>query len=51
MMESIWTDAYAEIAQVSAYADDLALRHPKLSIRPYIVYTLSGAGFRFSSLD
>ena len=47
-----WTGARPDdIAQVTGYASDLKQRYPKLKVRRHIVYTMSGAGFRFFSLD
>ena len=47
-----WTEARPEdIAQVTGYADDVKRRHPQLTVRRHVVYTVSCEGHSFFPLD
>jgi hypothetical protein len=46
-----WTAPRAEdVAQVSAYADDLKHQFPELTIQCHVLYTISATGYRFFTI-
>ena len=44
-------DRPEDIAQVTGYADDVKRRHPQLTVRRHVVYTVSCEGHSFFPLD